>query len=237
MEYTEEQINSAYLKIVELLHIVNDLEGIFTGRHFTLDGHLVGSIGEIMAAYYYGIELYEASAPTHDGKTRDGREVQIKITQQDRIVINEKPDYLIVLFLNRKTGEISEIYNGSGEMPWETAYIYEKHNTRYMMISKLLEMDKNVDGENRIAMIHKIEKYEKKKNNIMENSKASGFRKSKTLEIGYVNRNQQENCGCTGKAGNHEGQVLYKMKCLKCDNEYEANGCDVWLRKCPNCMK
>ena len=33
-----------------------------------MDGHLVGSIGEIMAAYYYGIGLYEASAPTHDSK-------------------------------------------------------------------------------------------------------------------------------------------------------------------------
>ena len=237
MEYTEEQINRAYLKIVELLHIVSDLEESFTGRHFTLDGHLVGSIGEIMAAYYYGIELYEASAPTHDGKTRDGREVQIKITQQDRIVINEKPDYLIVLFLNRNTGEISEIYNGSGNMPWETAYIYEKHNTRYMMVSKLLEMDKYIANENRIPMIHKIKKYKKDSNKVMENSKESRLGKSKTLEIGYINKNQQENRGCTGKSGNHEGQVLYKMKCLKCGNEYEANGCDVWLRKCSNCMK
>ena len=25
-------------------------------RHFTLDGHLFGSIGEVMAGYYYGIE-------------------------------------------------------------------------------------------------------------------------------------------------------------------------------------
>lgn len=82
MEYTSEQIDNAYLKIVELTHIVGDLENSFPGRHVTLDGHLVGSIGEIMAAYYYGIELYEESAPTHGGKSTDGREVQIKITQQ-----------------------------------------------------------------------------------------------------------------------------------------------------------
>ncbi|MDD2972562.1 MAG: hypothetical protein PHE02_10575 [Lachnospiraceae bacterium] len=136
MEYTSEQISNAYLKILELLHIVSDLEESFPGRHFTLDGHLAGSIGEIMAAYYYGIELYEASEPTHDGKTSDGKEVQIKITQQDRVVINEESEYLVVLFLNCSTGEISEIYNGTGAMPWDTAYIYEKHNTRYMMVSK-----------------------------------------------------------------------------------------------------
>lgn len=51
MEYTSEQINNAYQKISELLRIIGDLEESFPGRHFTLDGHLVGSIGEIMAAY------------------------------------------------------------------------------------------------------------------------------------------------------------------------------------------
>jgi len=98
-------------------------------------------------------------------------------------------------------------------------------------------MDKYIANENRIPMIHKIKKYKKDSNKVMEKSKESRLRKSKTLEIGYINKNQQENLGCTGKSGNHEGQVLYKMKCLKCGNEYEANGCDVWLRKCSNCMK
>lgn len=245
MKCTSEQINNVYLKILELLHIVGDLEESFPGRHFTLDGHLVGSIGEIMAAYYYGIELYEASAPTHDGKTSDGKEVQIKITQQDRVVINEEPEHLIVLFLNRSTGEISEIYNGTGAMPWETAYIYEKHNTRYMIVSKLIEMDKNVVASDRIPMIHKIEKYIKpvkssvaKANDVAARDKmAKASRKAgKTLDEGYINKNNQENCGCTGKEGNHEGQKLYQMKCRNCGYDYEANGCDVWLRKCPKCQ-
>lgn len=242
LEYTEEQINKAYLNIKELLNIVGDLEDSFPGRHFTLDGHLVGSIGEIMAAYYYGIELYEASAPTHDGKTNDGKEVQVKITQQDRVVINEEPEYLIVLFLNRSTGEISEIYNGAGAMPWETAYIYQKHNTRYMMVSKLIEMDKSVSIEDRIPMVHKINKYVKtqKKTTGVDAKivvpKALNVKPGKTLSEGYINKNNQENCGCTGKEGNHVGQKLYRMKCLKCGFEYEANGCDVWLRKCPECM-
>lgn len=236
MEYSKEQIDKAYLKIVELLHIVGDLEDSFPGRHFTLDGHLVGSIGEIMAAYYYGIELYEASAPIHDGKTGDGKEVQIKITQQDRIVINEEPKYLIVLFLNRSTGEISEIYNGSGTLPWETAYIYKKHNTRYMMVSKLLEMDKNVVSIDRIPMMHEIHKYQKKSSKTEKIAMTGKKQTGKTLVKGYINKNNQENSGCIGKEGNHEGQILYSMKCLDCGFEYEANGCDVWLRKCPKCQ-
>lgn len=223
-------------KFKELIQIVCSLEETLPGRRFTLDGHLIESIGEIMAAYYYDIELYEASAQIHDGKTVDGKEVQIKITQQNRVAINEEPDYLIVLFLDRFTGKISEIYNGTGKLPWETAYIYEKHNTRYMMVSKLLEMDKNVDSSNRIPMVHTISKYLKKSSTVAKKTTSLGKEKRKTLIEGYVNKNNQVNCGCTGKEGNHNGQLLYKMKCLRCGFVYEANGCDVWLRKCPSCI-
>lgn len=238
--YTKEQIENAYEKIIELLSIVGELEATFEGRLFTLDGHLVGSIGEVMAVYYYGIALYPPSAPTHDGIAPDGREVQIKITQQDRIVINEEPSYLIVLHLNRKTGEISEIYNGPGKEVWETAYIYEKHNTRYAMRNRLLALDANVKTDDRIPMVNPINKYNKivKQKVNTEIQKENKRRKSsgKSLETGYINSNNQKNTGCTGKEGNHKGQLFYGMKCMECGYEYEANGCDVWLRKCPNCQ-
>lgn len=44
-------------EVHSLIKIVRDLEQAFPGRHFTLDGHLLGSIGEVLAVYYYGIEL------------------------------------------------------------------------------------------------------------------------------------------------------------------------------------
>lgn len=233
-QYTKEQIEDAYKKILDLLNIVNDLEGTFEGRLFTLDGHLVGSIGEIMAAYYYGIELYPPSAPTHDGVAPDGREVQIKITQQNQIVINEEPDYLIVLRLNKVNGTISEVYNGPGKQPWDSAYIYQKRNVRYMQLNKLLELDKTVSDTDRIKAINSIEKYQK--NIVAKSSKVKKSQVGKTLITGYVNKNNQENCGSTGEIGNHEGQIFYAMKCLECGHTYKANGCDVWLRKCPSCM-
>ena len=47
---------------------VAELEAEFPGRHFTLDGHLVGSIGEVMAAYYYGSEsLRRRRGEEHSG--------------------------------------------------------------------------------------------------------------------------------------------------------------------------
>lgn len=56
----KEEMELVRSKIQELIKIVSELETEFPGRHFTIDGHLVGSIGEVMAAYYYGIELYDA---------------------------------------------------------------------------------------------------------------------------------------------------------------------------------
>ena len=41
----------------ELYSSVAELEELFPGRKFTLDGHLVGSIGEVIAAHRYGLEL------------------------------------------------------------------------------------------------------------------------------------------------------------------------------------
>jgi hypothetical protein len=51
-----------------LYEIVGQLESTFTGRKFTLDGHLVGSIGEVMAAHRYGLELLTASTEGHDAR-------------------------------------------------------------------------------------------------------------------------------------------------------------------------
>ena len=90
--YTPEKMDGIRNKVQQLIEIVKELEKDFPGRHFTLDGHLVGSIGEVMASYYYGIELYKASAVAHDGEI-DGKKVQIKITQQEDIVINHEPEY------------------------------------------------------------------------------------------------------------------------------------------------
>lgn len=156
INYTQEKMNIVRQQVQKLVEIVAELEKEFPGRHFTLDGHLVGSIGEVMAAYYYGIELYTASTEIHDGEV-DGKKVQIKISQQDNIVINHEPDYLIVLYLN-KDGNIYEVYNGTGKLPWKSASKKDSHNNRHMRVNKLMELDKDVPEYNRIASRNPIKK-------------------------------------------------------------------------------
>ena len=150
-------------QIQRLIRIVSELESEFPGRHFTIDGHLFGSIGEVLAAYYYGIELYDSSTQTHDGYA-NGRNVQIKITQQENIMISSKPDYLVVLYMNRN-GSIYEVYNGPGDIPWENASKKDHHNNRHMRVNKLMLLDATVQIEDRISAVHSIEKMKKEYKN------------------------------------------------------------------------
>ena len=52
---------------------------------------------------------------------------------------------------------------------------------------------------------------------------------------GFVNRNKQVNLGRTNppRPGSDHVQVIYVMRCLKCGQNYGANGTDIWQRKCP----
>lgn len=130
-------------KIRELYEITNELEVAFPGSKFTPDGHMVGSIGEVLVAEKYGLELLDNSAKTHDAKTSDGRLVQIKATQTNRISISSEPDYLIVIQLD-KAGNWTEIYNGPGKEPWEHSGKMQKNGQRSLSVSKLRKLMKAV---------------------------------------------------------------------------------------------
>ena len=58
----------------------------------------------------------------------------------------------------------------------------------------------------------------------------------KTTNTGYINKNNQKNLGYIGVSETHYNQKFFEMECLDCGHKYLANGCDVWLRKCPSCQ-
>lgn len=60
--------------------------------------------------------------------------------------------------------------------------------------------------------------------------------KGKSTQIGYVNANRQKNHGTDGKPGTDHEQYAYQIECLDCRFRYEANGTDIWQRKCPACQ-
>ena len=139
-------------KIKQLYKITNDLEQTYPGRKFTVDGHLVGSIGEVIVAEHYGLSLLPNSTKTHDAVSKEGKQVQIKATQVKGIAISSEPDYLIVIRI-LPDGSWEEIYNGPGKTAWESAGKMQKNGQRPISLSKLRNLMGSVDAKDKIACI------------------------------------------------------------------------------------
>ena len=91
------------------------LHKAFPKRAFTIDGRLVGDIGEMIAEFEYDLTLDEVSAADHDAKTRDGRRVQIKATFKDSLTFKTCPDYYLGFKLY-PDGHFEEVFNGPGRL-------------------------------------------------------------------------------------------------------------------------
>jgi hypothetical protein len=140
---SKKDIEQIPVLIQQLYAIVDKLESYFPGRHFTPDGHLVGSIGEVLAASHYNLRLLPASVETHDAVTRDGKLIQIKATQGKSIGLRSEPEYLIVLKI-LKDGTTNEIYNGPGKIAWVNSGSMQKNGQRNISISKLVQLMKTI---------------------------------------------------------------------------------------------
>lgn len=235
-----EQEKVAFLseKVKELNRITSEIEEVFPEKSFKLDGILIGNIVEVLTAQAYGITLYKQSEKTHDGEV-GGKKVQIKGTQgKDSIVIREEPEYLLVEYLDKESGTIREIYNGPGALAWQYRSYVPSMNFYTIRINKLLELDATVLDEERITPVVSMRKYVNSITGKKEKTEKGQEKRKvgKTLIKGYINRNNQENYGCLNKPGNHANQMAYLLHCNECGFEYEANGCDVAIRKCPTCQ-
>lgn len=96
------------------------LSARYQGRPFTPDGHLIGSIGEVVAAEALGLTLHKPGHPGHDARDAEGRDVQIKITAGKKISLYATCDRLVVLqIVSAEEAEI--VYDGPGAPAWEQA--------------------------------------------------------------------------------------------------------------------
>jgi hypothetical protein len=133
----------------ELYRIVDRLEELFPGRPFTIDGHLLGSIGEVLAAYYYDLQLTAPSTEGCDAESvRIGR-VEIKTTQRNSVAFRSEPPHLLVFKLTRD-GEAEEIFNGPGCIIWPYVGKPQKNGQRSITLAKLQELQHQVLPDQRI---------------------------------------------------------------------------------------
>lgn len=148
-------MDTNWSRVAELLDQLyassDELETLFPGRKFTLDGHLVGSVGEVVAAYMFGLELNPASTIAHDARAADGRQVEIKLTQGKRISIRHDPEHLIVL-TRPKGSKIDVVYNGPGGQVWSACGKMQKNGQRPISITKLKMLNATVLDAQRLKI-------------------------------------------------------------------------------------
>jgi len=101
--------------ISDVFRITAELQRM-TNRKFTPDGHLVGSLGEVIAANAYNLTLEPPSTKACDARDGEGRRIEIKATFGKRVGFRHhdddcQPDHCLVLKL-KQDAEFDEIYNG-----------------------------------------------------------------------------------------------------------------------------
>ena len=151
-------------EIKQLLEITKSLRKKYEehGRNFTLDGRLVGDIGEVLAAEKYGLELLPENTPIHDSiEKASGRKIQIKSSFKGYFYFpcgkDNVPNFFLCIVI-KETGTVEEIFNGPGQFIVDN---YVERNRlspfkeTYYKLSKgiLAKLNKEVDKKDKIKLL------------------------------------------------------------------------------------
>jgi len=127
------------------------LKNAFPTRKFTIDGRLVGDIGEIIAELEYDVTLHLVGQPGHDGRTSDGRNVQIKATFKDSLTFVTVPEYYLGFKLY-EDGNYEEVFNGPGSLIFDRYQSLKDigEKLKSFPIRELRRLSQGVEPEQRI---------------------------------------------------------------------------------------
>ena len=130
---------------------INQLRSALPIKEFTINGRLVGDLGEALVQRDYDVTLFDKLVEGYDGKTSDGRLVQIKATFKNSLTFTKIPDYYLGIRIN-EDGTYVEIFNGPGKVI-EDKYGRRKDFGKKQLSfpnSKLRELSENVPSNQKI---------------------------------------------------------------------------------------
>lgn len=145
---THEIIQDALTKIFSG---IRQLKQALPSKEFTIDGRLVGDIGEALVQRDYAVTLYEGLAHDYDGETPDGKKVQIKATFKKDLTFKKIPDYYLGIKIF-EDGSYEEVFNGPGRIIAEK-YSHRKGFGKDLLSfpnKRLKELNATVNPEDRI---------------------------------------------------------------------------------------
>jgi hypothetical protein len=121
-------------------------------RKFTIDGRLVGDIGEVIAARDYDIVLDEKQRTGSDARMPDGRDVQIKATFKDSLTFRTETAFYLGLKFEAD-GTYKEVFNGPGSVA-ASAFSHRKGFGKDLLsasVAKLEALSRSVADDQRIS--------------------------------------------------------------------------------------
>ena len=145
--------------IRRLFAVCSDLESEYPGRPFTPDGHPLGSIGEVLAAARYGLDLHRPSKKGRDARTSDGVMVEVKATAakkqgSTRVAFREVPVRTHVLVVRvTSNGEMHEEFNGPGAVLVDHLSPARSNGQRTISLARLRRLQNSVPETDRLQPI------------------------------------------------------------------------------------
>jgi hypothetical protein len=141
--------------VKQMLGIVERLCVAYPKKKFTLDGRLVGDIGEVLVEDAYDLALYADVKKHHDAECSDGRLVQIKATMKKSLTFpaDHVPNYYLGVQV-KPDGTFIEVFNGPGAVAWEAVKDRSspKTNLHSVSVVALKKLQEKVRPEDRIPL-------------------------------------------------------------------------------------
>jgi hypothetical protein len=139
----------------QMLSIVESLCIAYPKKKFTLDGRLVGDIGEVLVEDAYELELFSDLKKYHDAECQDGRLVQIKATMKKSLTFpgDHVPNFYLGVQIH-SDGTFTEVFNGPGRIAWEAVKgrAAPKTNLHSVQIGSLMKLQKKVNLSDKIPL-------------------------------------------------------------------------------------
>ena len=113
-----------------------------TGRPFSPDGHLVGSLGEVFAAETLNLQLMAPSNRGFDAIDENGHKVEIKATTRSSVALaatgTEATRLVVVQFDGNGEGGI--VYDGAAIAAWDAAGPPQANGQRRISVAILKKL-------------------------------------------------------------------------------------------------
>lgn len=126
-------------EVRDILRATASLRRRYPDRKFSLDGHLVGNLGEVIAREAFGLTLLPESTEGHDAMDAAGCLVQIKLVgaTAKAVALYSDCDFLLVMRLLPEGEQAEVLYFAPGAPVWAMAGKAQKNGQRKVALSRI----------------------------------------------------------------------------------------------------